>query len=102
MLEDALKSVKSAEDKANDKMKDADARVAAILRKANDDAAQMKKNAADSIKEKAAEDLEKFRINADMRRSEAAEKNLQEIKELKAAAMTKADQAVDVLIENLT
>ena len=55
MLEDALKSVKSAEDKANDKMKDADARVAAILRKANDDAAQMKKNAADSIKEKAAE-----------------------------------------------
>ena len=101
MLEDALKSVKSAEDKASERLHDADERSDAILKKANDDAVQMKKNAAGSIKEKAAESLEHFRSDAENRKAEAAEKSVQEVKEMKAAAMTRVDQAVDALINNL-
>ena len=97
-----MKSVKSAEEKAQAKIKDAEAKAAEILSKANDDAVQMKKDTAASIRKKAADDLESFDSQAESRKAEAAEDDEKEIREMKAAAMTKADEAADALIEALT
>jgi vacuolar-type H+-ATPase subunit H len=101
MLEDALKSVKSAESAAAQKLKDADLKAAEILKKANDDAVQMKKDTAASMRKKAADDLESFDAGAESRKADAAAKDEQEIKEMKAAAMTRAEEAADAIINAL-
>lgn len=101
MLEDALKSVRSAEDKASQKLKDADSKAAGIIKKANDDAVQMKNDTAASIKKKAADDIAAFNARAEGIKADALTKDEQDIREMKAAAMTKADQAADALIDAL-
>ena len=53
------------------------------------------------MRKKAADDLESFDKGAESRKADAAAKDEQEIKEMKAAAMTRAEEAADAIINAL-
>ena len=101
MLENALKSVKEAEEKAAAAMREADAQAAAIIEEAKAKAKAMKEETAAKIRSRSLDAEEAARKNGEAKLTEAEGQAQKEADALRQLVEPKRKEAVEAVITSL-
>ena len=101
LIEDSIKAVKEAEQKADALLADARKEADSIVLKAKADAEQVIKDAGENGKANAAEEMDRARIAGESVLAEAAREAAEEVEVLKAATSDKVDDAITAVIRAL-
>ena len=101
MIEESIKAVKAAEEKAEAMLADARKEADAIIVKAKADAEQLVKDAGENGKTSAAEEMERARIAGEAVLAEAEKEAAKDVEALKAVTEGKVSDAIVAVMERL-
>ncbi|MCR5304164.1 MAG: hypothetical protein K6E33_06325 [Lachnospiraceae bacterium] len=101
MLEEALNTVKDAEKKAAERIRAAEDEGNKLIEDARKKATDMKENTANEIRQSGMDQVRKAESDLSQSREQAREDVSGEIRDMKAAALTRESKAVDAVIDKL-
>ncbi len=101
MIEESIKAVKAAEEKADAMLADARKQADAIVLKAKADAELLVKEAGENGKTSAAEELDRARVAGESVLAEAEKEAAKDVEALKAATEGKIGDAIAAVINDL-